>query len=41
LLLRHEPLAALVLTEVNPTHDATGELISQYIDGIVSALAGA
>jgi arginase len=40
-LLRHEPLAALVLTEVNPTHDATGELISQYLDGIVSALAGA
>jgi arginase len=30
--------AGLVLTEVNPTHDPSGELISRYIDGITTAL---
>jgi hypothetical protein len=29
-----------VITEVNPTHDADGTLISRYLDGLVSALAG-
>jgi arginase len=32
---------ALVLTEVNPTHDPTGELLGRYLDGITAALAGA
>jgi arginase len=32
--------AALVLTEVNPTHDPAGELLSRYIDGIAAALDG-
>jgi arginase len=34
-------LAALVLTEVNPTHDPTGELLDAYLDAVVSALAAA
>jgi arginase len=39
-VLRANPsFAGLVLTEVNPTHDADGSLISRYVDGIVSALA--
>jgi arginase len=37
-LRAHPSFAGLVLTEVNPTHDADGSLISRYIDGIVSAL---
>jgi arginase len=32
-------LAGLVLTEVNPTHDATGVLIDRYIDMVTTALA--
>jgi arginase len=39
LLRAHPSFAGLVLTEVNPTHDADGSLINRYIDGIVSALA--
>jgi arginase len=31
--------AALVLTEVNPTHDPGGELLGRYIDGVTAALA--
>ena len=31
--------AGLVLTEVNPTHDPSGELLSRYIDGVAMALA--
>jgi arginase len=31
---------ALVLTEVNPTHDPAGELLGRYLDGITAALAG-
>jgi arginase len=31
--------AALVLTEVNPTHDTGGELLGRYIDGVAAALA--
>ena len=38
-LRAHPSFAGLVLTEVNPTHDADGSLISRYVDGIVSALA--
>lgn len=30
--------AALVLTEVNPTHDPGGDVLSRYIDGITTAL---
>ena len=39
-LLAHESVAGLVLTEVNPTHDADGALISRYLDGLVSAMTG-
>jgi arginase len=38
-LRAHPSFAGLVLTEVNPTHDPDGSLISRYVDGIVSALA--
>jgi arginase len=31
--------AALVLTEVNPTHDPAGELLGRYINGVTAALA--
>jgi arginase len=31
--------AALVLTEVNPTHDPDGELLSRYLDGVAAAVA--
>jgi arginase len=34
-------LAAFVLTEVNPTHDPTGELLDAYLDAVVSALVAA
>jgi arginase len=30
---------ALVLTEVNPTHDPAGELLGRYLDGVTAALA--
>ena len=30
--------AGLVLTEVNPTHDPGGDLLSRYIDGVTTAL---
>jgi arginase len=39
-LCAHPTLAALVLTEVNPTHDPSGHLLARYIDGVVSAVAG-
>jgi arginase len=38
-LCRHPALAGLVLTEVNPTHDADGTLLDRYIDAVVEALA--
>jgi arginase len=31
--------AGLVLTEVNPTHDPSGDLLSRYIEGVTGALA--
>jgi len=31
--------AALVLTEVNPTHDPRGELLDRYLDGVAAALS--
>jgi arginase len=37
-LLAHDSVAGLVLTEVNPTHDSDGTLISRYLDGLVSAM---
>jgi arginase len=40
-LCAHPSLAALVLTEVNPTHDPSGVLLDRYLGGIVSAIAGA
>jgi arginase len=38
-LCAHPSLAGLVLTEVNPTHDPSGQLLARYVDGVVSALA--
>lgn len=32
-------LDAVVLTEVNPTHDPTGTLLARYVDAVASALA--
>jgi arginase len=32
-------LAGLILTEINPTHDPSGRLLTRYLDGLVSALA--
>ena len=32
--------SGLVLTEVNPTHDPSGELLDRYIAGVAGALAG-
>jgi arginase len=40
-LLGAPELAAVVLTEVNPTHDASGHLLDRYIDTIGDALAAA
>jgi arginase len=37
-LRAHPSFAGLVLTEVNPTHDADRSLINRYVDGVVSAL---
>jgi arginase len=37
-LLAHQSVAGLVLTEVNPTHDADGTLIDRYIDGLVASM---
>jgi arginase len=38
-LCAHPSLAAVVLTEVNPTHDPAGGQLDRYLDGVVSALA--
>jgi arginase len=38
-LRQHPSFAGLILTEVNPTHDADGSLLSCYADGLVRALA--
>jgi arginase len=38
-LRQHPAFAGLVLTEVNPTHDADGSLLRRYVDGVVGALA--
>ncbi len=35
---QHPSFGGLVLTEVNPTHDADGQLIERYVRGIVDAL---
>jgi arginase len=39
-LLAHDSVAGLVLTEVNPTHDADGTLIDRYLDSVVASMAG-
>lgn len=31
-------LAAIVLTEVNPTHDPDGALLDRYVDTVLEAL---
>ena len=33
------PLAAIVLTEVNPSHDPTGVQLGRYIDAVAHAIA--
>jgi arginase len=38
-LRAHPSFGGLVLTEVNPTHDADGSLLGRYVDGVVRALA--
>ncbi len=38
-LRAHPRLAAIVLTEVNPTHDANGSLLGEYVDALVRVLA--
>ena len=40
ILCASSQLAAVVLTEVNPTHDPTGEQLRRYIHGVASALNG-
>ena len=40
-LRAHPAFAGLVLTEVNPTHDADGALLREYINAVVAALAPA
>ena len=40
-LLGAQRLAAIVLTELNPTYDSTGEQLSRYVDTVVAAVAGA
>lgn len=40
-VLRADPsFAGLVLTEVNPTHDPSGYLLTRLIEGLVTALTG-
>ena len=38
-LRAHPSFAGLILTEVNPTHDADGSQLSRYVDGVVRAVA--
>jgi len=40
-LRAHPSFAGLILTEVNPTHDADGRMLASYIDEITSAILGA
>jgi hypothetical protein len=35
----HRSFAGLVLTEVNPTHDADSSHINRYLDGVIEVLA--
>jgi hypothetical protein len=39
-LRAHPSFAGLVLTEVNPTHDADGSQIARYVTAITEVLAG-
>jgi arginase len=38
-LRQRQSFAGLILTEVNPTHDADGSQLSRYVDGLARALA--
>jgi arginase len=38
-LTAHPDCAALVLTEVNPTHDPDGKLLAEYADAIADVLS--
>ncbi|MBO0814326.1 MAG: arginase family protein, partial [Actinobacteria bacterium] len=39
-LTAHPSFAGLVLTEVNPTHDADGSQINRYVNAIIDVLTG-
>jgi arginase len=41
ILLGAQRLAAVVLTEVNPTHDPTGELLDRYVEAVTAAFVEA
>ncbi len=40
-LLESDRVAAIVLTEVNPTHDPSGLLLERYVDLVVDVVGGA
>ena len=40
-LLESDHVAAIVLTEVNPTHDPSGLLLERYADLVVDVVGGA
>jgi len=40
-LLAADGVCALVLTEVNPTHDPTGDQLNRYIAIVTDAIVGA
>ncbi len=40
-LLESDRLAAIVLTEVNPTHDPSGALLERYLDLVLDVVGGA
>jgi arginase len=40
LLCAGPSFTGIVLTEVNPTHDPTGQLLQRYVTGVATAIAG-
>jgi arginase len=41
MLLAADGTSALVLTEINPTHDPTGRQLARYLDAVTQAIATA
>jgi arginase len=37
--VRGPTLAAVVLTEINPSYDPTGQQLSRYLDAVAGAIA--